>query len=259
MEDHRITELRRALAQIRPYLQGDGGDMELVSLSHDGVVSLRLVGNCNGCGSAEHTLHAVVESVLKAQLPWVVGVEEVPAEALGDDVPRAMGIQPPSCLAALGDDHEDANSRMAELERDLLELAPGGTLPATVDAWIRYARGPLRRHFELEESCVFPAFAMLYGEGGPLATLVADHREFFLRLAAFEAAVTNCKHGTDPASIGTLLTTSHAMLRQLTAHFLREDGGLFALLEEGLPAELMRELGSDITNHRRRMVAEYAA
>jgi hypothetical protein len=49
------------------------------------------------------------------------------------------------------------------------------------------------------------------------------------------------------------------MFRHLSTHFLREDGGLFTMIEEGLPQELLRELASDLSNHRRRTLAEYAA
>ncbi|MFH1419997.1 MAG: NifU family protein [Planctomycetota bacterium] len=57
--------------RMRPALQGDGGDIELVSVSDDGVVSVRLQGACVGCPGAQMTLKMGVERNLKAAVPQV--------------------------------------------------------------------------------------------------------------------------------------------------------------------------------------------
>ncbi len=62
---------------IRPMLQGDGGDIELVSVGADGVVQVRLQGACRGCPSAQMTLSMGVERNLKAQVPEVTRVVRV--------------------------------------------------------------------------------------------------------------------------------------------------------------------------------------
>lgn len=59
-----------ALAQIRPSLQADGGDVELVDV-HDGTVSLKLKGACSGCPMATMTLEHGIARVLKEQIPEV--------------------------------------------------------------------------------------------------------------------------------------------------------------------------------------------
>jgi len=66
-------EIEAALEQIRPALQADGGDVELVEINN-GVVKLRLRGACSGCPMATMTLHQGVERLLKEQVP---GVKEV--------------------------------------------------------------------------------------------------------------------------------------------------------------------------------------
>ncbi len=58
------------LAQIRPALQADGGDVELVAVN-EGVVRLKLKGACNGCPMATMTLRHGIERVLKEQIPEV--------------------------------------------------------------------------------------------------------------------------------------------------------------------------------------------
>ncbi len=68
-------KVEAALAQIRPALQADGGDVELVDVSQ-GVVKLRLKGACAGCPMSTMTLKQGIERILKEQIPEV---EEVVA------------------------------------------------------------------------------------------------------------------------------------------------------------------------------------
>jgi Fe-S cluster biogenesis protein NfuA len=57
-----------ALAQIRPALQADGGDVKLIDVT-DGVVKLQLTGACSGCPMSTMTLKMGIERVLKEQIP----------------------------------------------------------------------------------------------------------------------------------------------------------------------------------------------
>ncbi len=70
-------KVEAALEQIRPTLQADGGDVELVNVDDGGVVSLRLTGACNGCPMAAMTLKMGIERVLKGQIPEVKEVVAV--------------------------------------------------------------------------------------------------------------------------------------------------------------------------------------
>ena len=63
-------KVEAALRRVRPMLQADGGDVELVDVS-DGVVKLRLTGACGGCPMATLTLRVGIERVLKEQVPEV--------------------------------------------------------------------------------------------------------------------------------------------------------------------------------------------
>jgi Fe-S cluster biogenesis protein NfuA len=69
-------KVESALAKIRPMLQADGGDVELVGVE-GGVVKLRLKGACAGCPVAEMTLKQGIERVLKEQIPEVKEVVAV--------------------------------------------------------------------------------------------------------------------------------------------------------------------------------------
>ncbi len=68
-------KVKTALEKIRPALQADGGDVELVEVK-DGVVKVRLTGACKGCPMASVTLANGIERILKEEIPEVKKVEE---------------------------------------------------------------------------------------------------------------------------------------------------------------------------------------
>ena len=71
-------EVQKVIEEIRPMLQADGGDIELVNVDEEtGVVSVRLQGACKGCPGAQMTLKMGVERKLKEQVPAVTSVEAV--------------------------------------------------------------------------------------------------------------------------------------------------------------------------------------
>jgi len=69
-------EIERVLDKIRPALQADGGDVELVDVEGN-VVKVRLTGACGGCPMAEVTLKNGIEALLKEEIPSVDRVESV--------------------------------------------------------------------------------------------------------------------------------------------------------------------------------------
>jgi len=74
-----MEELRKrvedALQKIRPQLQADGGDVELLKVEADGTVQVRLTGTCRGCPFSTFTLQRVIETILKKEVPEVKRVE----------------------------------------------------------------------------------------------------------------------------------------------------------------------------------------
>jgi Fe-S cluster biogenesis protein NfuA len=62
-------EVQKAIDLIRPSLQADGGDVELVDVSADGVVKVRLTGACRGCPMSQMTLKMGIEKMIKKQIP----------------------------------------------------------------------------------------------------------------------------------------------------------------------------------------------
>ena len=70
-------EVLEALKQVRPALQRDGGDIELVSVEEDGIVKVRLKGACGSCPMSTMTLKMGVEKYLKEHVPGVKEVVQV--------------------------------------------------------------------------------------------------------------------------------------------------------------------------------------
>jgi Fe-S cluster biogenesis protein NfuA len=62
-------QVQKAIDLIRPGLQADGGDVELIDVSADGIVKVKLTGACQGCPMSQMTLKMGIEKIIKNQLP----------------------------------------------------------------------------------------------------------------------------------------------------------------------------------------------
>ena len=80
-----VEAVDEVLDEIRPALQADGGNVELLEVSEDGIVKLEMVGACAGCPMATMTLRAGIERILFERIPDLVGVEAFSAgQRVGD-------------------------------------------------------------------------------------------------------------------------------------------------------------------------------
>lgn len=70
-------KVEAVLDEIRPSLQADGGDVELIDVTEDGIVKVRLKGACAGCPMSTLTLKNGIERVLKNEIPEVKSVQSV--------------------------------------------------------------------------------------------------------------------------------------------------------------------------------------
>ena len=70
-------QVEQALEKIRPALMRDGGNVELVEVTDDGVVKVKLTGACGGCPMSQMTLKMGIEKVVKQAVPEVQSVEAV--------------------------------------------------------------------------------------------------------------------------------------------------------------------------------------
>lgn len=95
------TRVEKALTDVRPYLGSHGGDVELLGVSDEGVVRLRLLGSCDGCPSSSVTLKLAVEGAVQAAAPEITGIE---VETAADD--GSGSVIPVSALRARVDSPE---------------------------------------------------------------------------------------------------------------------------------------------------------
>ena len=80
-----VEAVNEVLDEIRPALQADGGNVQVLGVSEDGIVKLEMVGACAGCPMATMTLRAGIERLLFERLPDIVGVEAFSAgQRVGD-------------------------------------------------------------------------------------------------------------------------------------------------------------------------------
>jgi len=70
-------KVEAAIARIRPMLQADGGNVELIDVTPDGIVKVRLQGACAGCPMSQMTLKNGIERIIKETVPGVKTVESV--------------------------------------------------------------------------------------------------------------------------------------------------------------------------------------
>jgi Fe-S cluster biogenesis protein NfuA len=70
-------KVEKALEKIRPHLKADGGDVELVEVTPDGIVKVRLKGACGSCPMASMTLQMGIARILKQEVPEIKDVQAV--------------------------------------------------------------------------------------------------------------------------------------------------------------------------------------
>lgn len=70
-------DVQKALDMVRPNLQADGGDVDLIDVTEDGIVKVKLVGACQGCPMSQMTLKRGIEQFLQREIPEVKEVVSV--------------------------------------------------------------------------------------------------------------------------------------------------------------------------------------
>lgn len=76
-KDQLRSKVLDALDQLRPFMHADGGDMELVDITDDAIVQVRLLGSCSDCSMSQMTIKGGLEEALKLAAPELKGVVAV--------------------------------------------------------------------------------------------------------------------------------------------------------------------------------------
>ena len=71
-----ISKIKDVIEKVRPYLMFDGGDVEFIKYE-DGIVYVKLTGNCANCSIADFEIKDTVESILTSEIPEVIEVRQV--------------------------------------------------------------------------------------------------------------------------------------------------------------------------------------
>jgi Fe-S cluster biogenesis protein NfuA len=77
-----MIKVNEAIEQLRPFLHADGGDMELVDITDEAVVQVRLLGSCSDCSMSMMTLKAGLEDAVKKIAPEIQSVEAVQLDSI---------------------------------------------------------------------------------------------------------------------------------------------------------------------------------
>lgn len=122
--------VEQALDDVRPYLGSHGGDVRLIGVSDEGVVTLQLLGSCDGCASSAVTLELAVEDAIRAAAPEIVriDVQEAPASKGA----KAQGLIPVAQLTSRLRSEEQTGSVTWAAAVQLDDLTVGGLHRTTV-------------------------------------------------------------------------------------------------------------------------------
>src|SRR4051812_44801746 len=211
------TRVARALDGVRPYLGSHGGDVQLLDVTDDGTVRLRMLGSCDGCPSSSVTLTLAVETAIRDAAPEVTGIEvEQPA--------KAPAVIPVTALRSRLDSGPAPAGEWTAVP-GLVDLAPGGVcaliIEGTAVVGIRVG-GDLYAYRDACPSC-----------GGSLAGGAVARR---LGGAAGDAVLTcaGCRGHFDVRRAGRGLDGTDAHLEPLP--LLVRDGGAAVALPRAVPA-----------------------
>ena len=86
-----VTQVEQALDQVRPYLETDGGDVKVLNIDDDMVVTLELLGACGSCPMSVMTMKAGIEETIKRQVPAIKDVRAVNITSADDPNAKLPG------------------------------------------------------------------------------------------------------------------------------------------------------------------------
>jgi Fe-S cluster biogenesis protein NfuA/nitrite reductase/ring-hydroxylating ferredoxin subunit len=122
--------VERALESVRPYLGSHGGDVELLAVTGEGTVRLRLLGSCDGCPSSSVTLKLAVEGAIEAAAPEISTIEVETASRAPGQTAAGPLISVDSLMSHL---HEPDTAGSWHGVPEFAALQPGGVVGALVD------------------------------------------------------------------------------------------------------------------------------
>lgn len=239
------AQVQSALEEIRPYIQADGGDVELVSVDQ-GIVTIRMTGHCVGCPSSQVTLRQGIEQHLRKRVPEIIEVTQaaethaVAAHHGPQASPFATGQAvssapaPDTVTRNLREMHRRAETRLTELEQACEALGAGQGTPAqvkTVETAIEFLKNELMTHMRQEDEVLFPALIPFISWGSPMSVMAKEHRIINEEICELEQALAKYKAGGEA---GPLARVAKRVAQRLRDDFYQEENVLFVEADESL-------------------------
>jgi len=227
-----------ALDELRPLIQRDGGDVELLGIDA-GVVTVRLQGHCVGCPMSQQTLKAGIQAHLIKRVPEVVRVEQAQAivETLRENKTQTVTQTPAMlCVSAPIQDNSPTSKMRAEhritraalklLEAALQRICSSRNGPAQADLdeardVYGHLRGSFSRHMDFEEKVLFNKLEPLISWGKPTLALVKEHAQLRAEIAAFGASLS------ENAAPGEFSALGGALINSVRNHLYREENTVY--------------------------------
>ena len=91
MQQDLVLQVEKALENIRPYLQADGGNVKVLELTEEGVVKLELLGACGSCPMSAMTFKAGIEEAIRREVPQVKRIEAINITSANDPHAKLPG------------------------------------------------------------------------------------------------------------------------------------------------------------------------
>lgn len=240
------AQVQAALEEIRPYIQADGGDVELVGVD-DGIVTIKMTGHCVGCPSSQVTLRQGIETHLRKRVPDIVEVVQAPVTqqvAVGHApvtspfaTGQAVGAAPaPQTVTTnLRDMHRKAEVLLSQLEGAVESIAGGQGKPEdvkTIEDVIDFLKNELMTHMRQEDEVLFPALIPFISWGSPMSVMAKEHRIINDEITELSTALASYKAGSgDP---GALARVAKRVSQRLRDDFYQEENVLFVEADESI-------------------------
>ncbi|MCW8130564.1 MAG: NifU family protein [Planctomycetota bacterium] len=239
------AQVQSALEEIRPYIQADGGDVELVGVD-DGIVTIKMTGHCVGCPSSQVTLRQGIETHLRKRVPEIVEIVQAPDThpvasshapvtspfATGQAVGAAPA--PQTVTANLRDMHRKAESMLTQLESAVEAIAGGQGKPEhikTIGDVIDFLQNELMTHMRQEDEVLFPALIPFISWGSPMSVMAKEHRIINDEIGELSQALSAYQAGGDA---GALARVAKRVSQRLRDDFYQEENVLFVEADESI-------------------------
>ena len=249
------SDVLRVLEQVRPYVQGDGGDIELVDITDQGEVVLNLTGECVGCSSIDNTVDDVIQGIMKSQLSWVTSVTHQDENATDGSASE----QDASATGRLEVLQAAAQSLLENLQQAVANSMPTDELSSQIGEWAEHARSDIRHLFDLEERCLFPVIEMFLTDvAQQLPAFRESHERIVELLVRFEGCVLSYNENPDKDKLDMLKVVAGEMADAINTNILKKQCALYELVNSTLSDDLKQEVRSDISRFRRNNLAMYS-